>query len=186
LVAGLGIIALVIGLGAQSLISDVLAGLFIVFENNFCIGDIVTVEDFRGEVCDIGIRTTRLKSHLGDLKIINNSQIRVLVNMSRHSSFAICEVTISYTEDLERVEKILSANLDKIGKKLPAITETPAYLGAAEFTSRGVLLKLKARCVESDRLQLVRDFNKEIKLLLDKNKIKIAVEQVELKAPTKK
>jgi len=183
LVAGLGILTLIVGLGAQSLISDILAGLFIVFENNFCIGDIVTVEGFRGAVCEIGIRTTRIKSHLGDLKIINNSHIRMLINMSRHSSFAICEVTISYSENLERVEKIITANLEKIAKKLPAIIETPGYLGAAEFTSRGVLLKIKARCVEADRLQLIRDFNKEIKLLLDKNKIKIAVEQVEVKAP---
>jgi len=184
-VAGLGILGLVIGLGAQSMISDILAGVFIVFENNFCVGDIVTVDDFRGTVTEIGVRTTQIKSPLGDLKIINNSHIRILINMSRHSSFAICEVTISYTEDLERVEKIITANLERIGKKLPAVIETPGYLGAAEFTNRGVLLKIKARCVEADRIQLTRDLNKEIKLLFDKNKIKIAVEQVEVKAPRK-
>lgn len=181
LVAGLGILGLIIGLGAQNLISDILAGLFIVFENNFQVGDIVTIDDFRGEVSEIGIRTTRIKSPLGDLKIINNSKIHVLVNMSRLPSFALASVTIDYDENLEKVEKIIDDALFVFARKLPAITNEPEYLGVHEFSSRGIVLRILAECKEADRLQLGRDLNRELKLLLDKHKIKIAVEQVEIK-----
>jgi len=181
LVAGLGILGLIIGLGAQSLIADILAGLFIVFENNFQVGDIVTIEDFRGEIQEIGVRTTRIKSPFGDLKIINNSQIRVLVNMSRLPSYALADVTIEYGENLEKVEKIIDEALFGFAQKLPAITDEPEYLGVYEFSTRGVVLRIKAECKEADRLQLRRDLNRELKLLLDRNKIKIAVEQIEVK-----
>lgn len=186
LVAGLGILGLIIGLGAQNLISDILAGLFIVFENNFQVGDIVMIDDFRGEVSEIGIRTTRIKSPLGDLKIINNSKINVLVNMSRLPSFALVSVTIDYDENLEKVERIIDDALFGFTKKLPAITNEPEYLGVHEFSSRGIVLRILAECKEADRLQLGRDLNRELKLLLDKHKINIAVEQMEVKSQSSK
>lgn len=183
LLASVGVIGIIIGLGAQSLVSDILAGLFIVFENSFQVGDIITVgeDNFRGTVVDIGLRTTKIKSPSGDLKIVNNSEIRTLINMTRHSSMALSEVTISYSEDLQRVETIIKEALPVIGQKLKTITETPKYLGIAHFSERGVLLRVVARCEEVNRMQLVRDLNREIKLLFDKNKIKIAVPQVEVK-----
>ena len=185
LVAGLGILGLIIGLGAQGLVGDILAGVFIVFENNFQVGDIVTIDSFRGEVLEIGVRTTRIKSPLGDVKVITNSDIRTIINMSRLPSFALVDVIISYGEDLEKAEKILKGALAGFAKKLPVITATPEYLGVYEFSSRGVVMRFKAQCQEQDRLQLARDLNREIKLLLDKNKIKIAVEQLELKSKGK-
>ena len=72
LITGAGVITLIVGLGMQSLISDVVAGLFIVFENEFNVGDIITIDDFRGTVVSIGIRTTKLEA-LGNIKIINNT-----------------------------------------------------------------------------------------------------------------
>lgn len=185
LVAGLGVLGLVIGLGAQSLISDILAGVFIVFENNFQVGDIVTIDGFRGEITEIGVRTTRIKSPLYDVKVINNSDIRTLINMSRLPSFALVDVTISYGENLEKVEKIIKNTLPVLAKKLPSMTAVPKYLGVYEFSSRGVVLRFIAQCEEVDRLQVARDFNRELKLLFDKNKIKIAVEQLELKSKAK-
>lgn len=181
LLAGVGALALIIGFGAQSLIADILAGLFIVFENAFQVDDIISIDGFRGTVVEIGLRTTRIQDPLGDIKTINNSELKTFVNMSREKSSAIVEVTIDYGENLERVEKLIQNNLEAIRSKLPAVTEPIKYLGPASFTERGTLLKLCAHCLEQDRLQLVRDFNREIKLLLDKNFIKIAVPQVKVK-----
>lgn len=180
LVAGIGILGLIVGLGAQNLIGDILAGLFIVFENNFQVGDIVTVDDFRGEVMEIGLRTTRIKSPVGDVKVINNSSIRTIINMSRLPSFALVDITIDYSENLERVEQLIDSALFGFAQRLPAITNEPEYLGVCEFSSRGVVMRFKAECEEVNRLQLTRDLNRELKLLFDRNKIKIAVEQVEV------
>jgi len=180
LLLGAGIIGLVIGFGAQSLIGDILAGVFIVFENNVQVGDIITFKDFRGEVIEIGVRTTKVKSHLGDINVINNSELRNYVNMSKVKSVAVCYITVSYGENLAKVEKVIRDALPAIKSKLPAATAEPKYVGPTEFSDRGTVLRIHTECNEVDRLQLVRDVNRELKLLFDKNKIKVAVPQVEV------
>jgi len=177
LIAALGI---AIGFGAQDLIGDLLAGLFLIFENTMKVGDIVTFEDFRGEVVEVGIRTTRLRSGLGDVKIINNSELNKFINMSMHRSIAVCNITIDNHENLERVEKIIKDSLPKIAEKLTAINDGPWYGGLGEFNDKGISLMVTAKCLEQDRFQVVRDLNREFKLIFDKNKIKIAVRKIEV------
>jgi small conductance mechanosensitive channel len=84
LLASAGILGLAISFGAQSLIEDVLSGLFIIFESQFKIGDVIQVGDFRGTVIEIGIRTTKFEDVNGDVKTINNSDIRSTINTSSH------------------------------------------------------------------------------------------------------
>ena len=110
LLAGAGILSLIVGLGAQPLIEDIIAGLFIVFEELFDVGDIIVVDGFRGTVKEIGIRTTQIEDAGGDIKVVNNSDIRTLVNMTSQLSLAICEVDIEYGESLERVEVVIKNN----------------------------------------------------------------------------
>ena len=184
ILASVGVLGIVIGFGAQSLINNILAGIFIVFENNFQVGDIITVEGFRGEVIDIGLRTTQVKDVGGDVLIINNGELRRFVNLSQHSSFAICDITIEYGESIEKVEKIIAANIGSIAMKLPKIIEGPFYRGLQQFTERGTLLRIVARCEEIDRLQLTRDFQREMKLLFDKHNIKVAVPKVHVEGGT--
>ena len=76
LVASAGVLTLVVGLGAQSLIADIIAGLFIVFEEEFEVGDIIVLDGWRGTVVEIGIRTTRVQDAGGNIKIVNNSEIK--------------------------------------------------------------------------------------------------------------
>ena len=110
LITGAGVITLVVGLGMQSLIGDVVAGLFIVFENEFNVGDIITVGDFRGTVVSIGIRTTKLEA-VGNIKIINNSDIRGVLNQTVNPSTAKSLIDIEYGDSLERVEEIGRAHV---------------------------------------------------------------------------
>jgi small-conductance mechanosensitive channel len=100
LLVSAGIVALIIGLGAQSLISDIIAGLNIVFEDEYKVGDIVVVDDFRGTIQEIGLTTTKIMDPAGNVKIINNSQISTVVNLSDHPSVAACLMYIDYDEDL--------------------------------------------------------------------------------------
>ena len=105
LLVGAGIVGLAISFGAQSLIEDVIAGLFIIFEKQFLIGDIIQVEKFRGRVIEIGIRTTSLEDVNGDILIVNNSDLRMIVNTSANLSPAICDISVSYGQDLTYIEK---------------------------------------------------------------------------------
>ncbi|MDO5112011.1 MAG: mechanosensitive ion channel [Clostridia bacterium] len=180
LLASAGILTLVIGLGAQKLIADFLAGIFIVCEGSFRVGDIVTIGGFRGSVLEIGMRTTKIMDASGDIKVFNNSDISGILNMTKEMSFAFCDVGIEYNESIERVEMVLQEAFPAIRKRLPAIKDGPFYKGISELGDSCVVIKIVAKCAEQDRVQLNRDLNREIKLVFDKNNINIPYPQVVL------
>ena len=185
LLAGIGILGLVVGLGAQPLIADIIAGMFIVFEHIFDVGDIIVIDGFRGQVIEIGIRTTRLEDTGGNVKIVNNADIKTLVNMTNQLSLAYCHMSIEYGESLERVEAILKDNMPKIKENIPEIVEGPFYKGVSEFGDSAVVLRFIAKCAEGERFQVERDLNRQFKLLFDKNNINIPFPQVVVNQPVK-
>ena len=176
--ASAGILALIIGLGSQSLVADILAGIFIVFEGDFRVGDIVIIDGWRGEVKAIGIRTTKLVDAGGNIKIINNSDVRSIVNQTQELSVAKCYVGVSYGDRIERVEKIIADNLPKIKEKIPAIVEGPFYKGVTELADSSVNLLFVAICKEKDIYQVQRDLNRQIKIVFDDNNVNIPFPQV--------
>ncbi len=178
LVAGIGILSLVVGLAIQPLLQDVIAGIFVVFEKTYDVGDVVVVDGFRGTVTEIGIRATKIRDAGGDIKVINNSDIRTLVNMTRELSYAICDVDIGYGESLERVEGIIEENLSVIKEKIPAIKSGPYYKGVNALGASGVTLRFVAECKEGDKFQIQREMNRQIKLLFDKHEISIPYQQI--------
>lgn len=183
LLASAGILSLVIGLGAKELVSDILAGLFIIFEGEFRVGDIVTVGDWRGTVQEIGVRTTKIMDPGQNVKIISNSNVSGVINMTRKNSYTSCDVGIEYGESLERVENILAKELPAIKKRLPAIKDGPFYKGVVSLGDNSVNIRILAQCAESDRAQLGRDLNREMKLLFDKYDINIPFPQVVINQP---
>ena len=178
MLASAGVLTLIIGLGSQALVQDILAGIFIVFEGDFQVGDIVIIDGWRGEVKAIGIRTTKLVDAGGNIKIMNNSDIRSIVNQTKELSVAKCYVSISYGDRIEKVEKIISDNLPAIKEKIPAIVEGPFYKGVTELGESSVNLLFVAKCKESDIYQVQRDLNREIKIVFDDNNINIPFPQI--------
>ena len=178
LLAGLGILALVIGLGAQQIVADIIAGFFIVFEEEYKVGDIITIDGWRGTVCDIGIRVTRLVDASGNIKIINNSDIKSIVNLTKELSVAYITIGIDYDTNLERLELILKDNLAKMKKNIPGAVDGPYYKGVTELNSSSVDLMFVITCKETDIYQVKRDFNREIFLLFNENNITIPFPQV--------
>ena len=171
LLAGAGIIALVIGLGAQSLIADILAGIFIVLEGKYVVGDIVVIDGWRGKIISIGIRTTELQDIGGNIKIVNNSEIRSIINQTKHQSIAVCSINVSSAEPLEKVEKIINEALPEIRANIPTITDEIAYKGIKSVSDVTTELLFNAKCYEEDLYQVQRDLHRQLKLLLDKNNI---------------
>ncbi len=184
ILAGIGILGLVVGLGAQPLIADILAGLFIVFEGVFEVGDIIVYNGFRGTVKEIGIRTTQIVDVGGNVKIVNNSNLKEVVNMTDQLSLAVCDIGIEYGESLERVEAILKKNLPAIKEAIPDIKEGPFYKGVAQLGDSAVVIRFAANCDEGARYQVERDMNRQFKLLFDKNGINIPFPQIVLNQPT--
>lgn len=183
LLASAGILSLVIGLGAKTLISDILAGLFIIFEGEFQVGDIVTVGDWRGTVQEIGVRTTKVVDAGDNVKIISNSEVSGVINMTKRNSFCVCDIGIEYGESLERVETILERELPNVKKRIPAVKGGPFYKGVVSLGDNSVNIRIVAQCEEADRVQLGRDLNREMKLIFDEHDINIPFPQIVLNQP---
>lgn len=178
LVASVGVLTLVVGLGAQPLIADIIAGVFIIFEDEYHAGEIVTINDFRGTVMEIGIRSTRLIDAAGNIKIINNSAIGDVINLSRELSLAVVDCDFPYDVPIELVENILKDNFEKIAANIPAIKEGPYYKGVCMYKDSNVTIKIVAKCLEDDRFQVERDLNREYRRILKENDIDISYPQV--------
>lgn len=167
LLAGAGILALVIGLGAQSLIADILAGISIVLEGKFVVGDIVVIDGWRGKIVSIGIRTTELEDVGGNIKIVNNSEIKSVINQTKMKSVASCTINISTALPFEKVEQFLINALPAIKNNIPAITDDIVYKGITKVSDITIELMFNAQCYEEDLYQVQRDLNRQFKLLLD-------------------
>ena len=179
LVAGAGIIALAISFGAQSLIEDVVTGIFLVFEEQFNVGDYIEVDGFRGTVENIGIRVTTVKGPGSNFKIINNSNIRNILNRSQQTSIATTLVSVAYKEDIEKVEKVFDELFPKLVEKYPDIfLEPPQNFGVDELGDNGVTFKIGASVNEKDLFKAPRVMNREIKIAFDKAGVEIPFPQV--------
>lgn len=183
IVASLGVLTLIIGLGCQSLINDVVAGLFIVIDDFYDVGDIVIIDGFRGVVVDIGLKSTKLEDDGSNIKAINNSAITTVTNLTRAPSLITISIAASYNEDVERVEAIIAKELPKIKAKIPALTLGPEYRGIKSFNEGAVEFFFIARCDEGNRFQTTRDLNREIYLMFAKNGILIPYHQVVVNPP---
>lgn len=177
--ASLGIIALIVGFAAESLIADIITGIFLVFEDEFNVGDIVELNGFRGTVSSIGVRVTCIQDAGGNIKVINNSEIKDVLNRSKATSRAICDMPIAYEEDIEKVEKVLDKLLDELVRKYPETFRVkPAYLGVQTLDASSVNLRIAAEVEEKSIFSAQRLMNRELKIGFDKAGIEIPFTQV--------
>ena len=176
--ASVGILTLVIGLGCQSLIADVVAGMFIIFEDEYNVGEIITVGDFRGTVTEIGIRATKIIDMAGNIKIINNSDISNVINMSRELSLAVVDCEFPYDVPIEVIENLLKEHFDLFREKIPAIIEGPFYKGVSGYGDSNVAVKIVAKCHEEDRYQVQRDLLREYRMVFTEAGIDLSFNQV--------
>ena len=173
IVAGIGIITLIIGLGCQSLISDIVGGVFLVFDDFFDVGDIVVIDGFRGTVVEIGLRSTKVQDWAGNIKCINNSEITTVTNLSRLETSIVVNFVVDRNENVEHVEAILAEALPKIQKKLPKVSGKISYIGVSNLKESGIELAFSLSCDESNRYQVNRDMTRELFLLMKENNIKV-------------
>ncbi len=143
LLATAGIAGIAIGIGAQSLIGDVVAGLFILFENAVSVGDYIQIGDAIGTVQEIALRTTTIKGWRGELYTIPNGKIGTLINYSRTDQLAIVEVDIAYEADLDRAAECMLAAAASYAAENPTLVAGEArMLGVVQLGQSGVTLRM--------------------------------------------
>lgn len=178
IMAGVGVITLIVGLGCQSLIQDVVSGMFIVFDDYFAVGETVIIDGFRGTVDEIGLKSTKLVDFGGNIKSITNSSITTVVNLSRLRSLCTVKLAVSYNEDVHRVEALILEEIEQLKIKVPNIIEGPLYKGIDSIDASAINFLVIAFCNEADRFQVTRDLNREFFLLFKKHDIIIPYNQV--------
>lgn len=172
--ASVGIVALIVGFSAESLIADVITGLFMLFENQFNVGDVVEIDGYRGFVEKIGIRTISMRDSGDNLKIVNNSNIKDMVNLSHDVSKAICDIRISYEEKLVNVETVLDRLLDECFENHSDIfLKKPVYLGVQDLGEKALVLRIAAEVEEKDIFAGRRILNRDLYLGLERNGVSI-------------
>lgn len=185
LIASVGVLTLIVGLGAQTLIADIIAGVFIIFENEFNSGETISIDGFRGKVLEIGIRSTKLIDAAGNIKIVNHSNITNVVNLSREISLAVVDCDFPYDVPIEYIENLFDKNFEGIKERIPAIVEGPFYKGVCMYKDSNVTVKIVAKCNEDDRFQVERDLMREYRAILTKEGIDISYPQVVINQPSK-
>ncbi len=181
IVAGVGIIALIIGFGAESLIADMVTGVFMLFENQYNVGDYIEVGGFRGKVTNIGIRTTSLEDAGGNVKIINNSMMTNLLNRSDHTSRAVSTIGIPYETDLEALEARIPDMMKGILERhSDVLLAEPVYLGVDALADSSVNLKFVAEVEDKDIFSAARVLNRELFLEFRKAGVEVPFPQVDV------
>ena len=165
IVTAVGVLALVIGFGAESLIADLVTGAFMLFENQYNVGDIVEVNGFRGTVKEIGIRTTAIEDTGKNIKIINNADMKNILNRSNNASMAVSNIDVPYPTDLEALEKKIPALMDQILEAhRDVMLSAPKYLGVQELGASGVTLRFIVEVPEDKIYSGARILNHDLLL----------------------
>lgn len=173
LIAGAGIVGLAVGFGAQNLVKDIITGFFIIFEDQFSVGDYVQVGTFDGYVEEIGLRTTKIKSWTGELHILPNSSINEVTNFSVNNSVAVVDVSIAYEEDIEKAEAVIQEVMGEMASQFPEIVRPPELLGVQMLGASDIVIRVIAEVLPMEHWHIAREMRKAVKGRFDEQGIEI-------------
>lgn len=177
LLASAGILSLMVSLGAKDMVSDILAGFFIIFECSYRVGDYVEIGSWGGVVTEIGLRTTKVKRG-SKTKIFNNASMRDIVSTERIAKQTI-KMGISYDSDIEEVKRILDEELAKLGPdKIPGLQKAPTYGGISSFEDSSIEIEIDMKVDNLYRSAALSALNHEVLLIFNRNGIEMPYNQI--------
>ncbi len=176
LLAGVGIVGLAVGFGAQSLVKDIVAGMFILVENQYDVGDVIKVAGASGKVERVTLRSTRLRDLEGKIHIIPNGSMDVVTNMTKRYSRFVLDIGVAYKEDVDEIMALLKEIGDELqadpeyGKK---ILEPLQVLGVQDFADSAVVIRSLFTTKPMEQWGIGREFRRRIKNTFDAKGIEI-------------
>jgi len=176
LLAGAGVVGIAIGFGSQTLVRDVITGMFLLFEDAMAVGDVVKVGDLSGVVEQLSIRSIKLRAVDGSLHIIPFSAVTTVTNMTRDFAFAVLDVAVAYGEDTDQVTEVLrgiAAEMREDAKWRSAIRDDLDVLGVEKLADSGVLIRVRLKTEPTQRWAVARELNRRIKRRFDELGIEI-------------
>jgi small-conductance mechanosensitive channel len=166
LIASAGIIGVALGFGAQSLVKDFLGGVFLMLEDQYGVGDIVTLGTNSGTIEAVGLRVTRLRDVNGTVWYVRNGEILAVGNMSQEWARTVLDVPVALTEDLDRVRGVLAEVAQTVWADPeygPVILEEPEVWGVEHWGPDGVVMRLVVKTAPQEQWKVARELREQIK-----------------------
>ena len=175
--AGLGVVGVAVGFGAQWLIRDLIAGTFILMENQYRVGDVIRIADVAGGVEEVSLRKTVLRDLDGIVHNIPNGEIRVASNFTRHWSRAHLNISVAYKEDLDRVMALIRKTWEELADDPDwgpfLISKTPWLLRVDAFGDSGIVIKVVGETQPIKQWDVMGELRRRIKRVFDEEGIEI-------------
>lgn len=173
LLAGAGVIGLAIGFGAQSIVRDVITGFFIIYEDQFAVGDFVDTGKNSGTVQEIGLRITKIKEWTGQIHMIPNGLIAEVTNFSKENSIAVVDVGIAYEENIANAEAVIIEVLKEVYEQEENMVVEPTVMGVQDLGDSDVVIRVAAECNPMTHFAIARKLRRAIKDRFDQKGIEI-------------
>ncbi len=181
MIAGLGIAGTIIGLALQDTFKDIINGINIIAENYFVVGDIISYNNFTGEVLEFGLKTTKIKNASGEILIVSNRNIMEITNLSQKEQNVLYNICMPYEQPVENIEKIINQNILPNFKKIANVNaESVKYLGVNDLADSCVKYLISFNCKRDQQWQAKRDANKIVLVEFSKHNISVPYPQLEV------
>ena len=179
ILASLGIAGVVLGFALQSTVEDFMSGIIIILDNYYMIGDIIRVGEYEGEVIDLTLKSTKMKTGTGETYIFANRNMNSVVNLSQRDYGILLKIPTAYECDVQKVEKVLKSVVEE-AKNLEGVKKESEYLGLDKFDASSINYAIIIYCGAPYRFKVKRTVLRLIKDAYDQEKLKIPYDQIEV------
>lgn len=181
IVAGLGVVSVILSLALKDVMQDILAGLSIIFEDQFDIGDLVEINGFTGTVIDLGLKSTKIKSYENTIKIISNRSIIEVINYSKTNPNVIIDIPIPYEIDNKQTDKVIDKIIKRTEKEVETLKGNIENWGLNEFKDSCISYRIFIPVKQDTQFSTKRKINRIIKEEFDKENISVPYNIIEVK-----
>ena len=180
ILAGAGVVSLAVAFGAQSIVEDLMSGIFIVLENQYSVGEFVSIDGILGTVSEIGMKTTKVLTESGELMIIRNGSVGTVINYSRHAQRRFVTVGIAYEENIENAKAVIQHACDIIGERYKDdFDQLPYVQGVTDLADSSVVIRTTFTSWNWTQDPISRALRQEIKEQLDNAGVEISYPKVQ-------
>ena len=179
ILASLGIVGVVVGLAFQDIIKDLLAGIFIIFDDQYAVGDMVTINGFTGEIVALGLKTTKIKAYTGEVKILSNSSFTEVINYNKSLTKLLVKIPVSYNTSINKLEIVLDSIKEDI-KAIENVVGEVEFLGVDELSDSSMVYVIAVDCAAYKHFAVKRQILRLVKETLDNNKIEIPYNKLDI------
>lgn len=179
IVTSLGVVGIIVGFALQNLVADFLAGVLIIFDNHYNLGDVVTIDDFTGSVVGFELMTTKVKAATGEVMVLSNSTFKKVINFSKSNTVHYINIDVAYDTKINKLEKALNEMREEV-EKIEGYVGNYQLLGIQEFASSSIKYMVTLECKYELRFQVKRDFNMILKKYFDKYGIEIPYTKIDV------